>query len=159
MPPKNLDPSTSPLALFGAELRRLRERADLTQEQLGQRINYSDRLVGAVETATRKPRLDFARRADETLGAEGLLVRLWELVKGETFPTWFRVWPEEIEPHARMLRSWQPLIVDGLLQTEEYARELFKLHPGTTSERVEEQVTSRMDRQKILDRDEPPQLR
>jgi hypothetical protein len=56
------------------------------------------------------------------------------------------------------LRSWQPSFVDGLLQTEDYARALLSRRPNTADEEVEALVAARMDRQAILDRDTPPLL-
>ena len=46
--PRELDPSASVAAFFGAELRRYREVADLSQERLTEIIGYSGRLVGLV---------------------------------------------------------------------------------------------------------------
>ena len=64
---RELDPGASPLAFFGAELRRARAAAGLSQEQLGQRIGYSAALVGKVETGERAPSRDFAKRCDQAL--------------------------------------------------------------------------------------------
>lgn len=154
---KNLNPSSSPAAFFGAELRRLRTKAGWTQEQLGDQINYSGALVGAVETADRKPQLDFARRCDEVLGSEGLLGRLWEF-RVETFPGWFRPWLE-VERDATTLRSWEPLVIPGLLQTAEYAREMLRAgRPGVTDEQIDELVDARLERQAILANNNPPLL-
>lgn len=47
---RELDPGASPLAFFGAELRRTRTAAGLSQDQLGQHVGYSAALVGKVET-------------------------------------------------------------------------------------------------------------
>ena len=53
---RNVDGTASPLAFFGAELRRTRMEAGLTQEQLGQRIGYSGTLIGKVEIGERASR-------------------------------------------------------------------------------------------------------
>ena len=53
--PRELDPASSVLAYFGAELRRLRAGAGISQEDLAQRISYSASLVGMIETARRAP--------------------------------------------------------------------------------------------------------
>lgn len=55
-----------------------------------------------------------------------------------------------------MLRSWDPLLVPGVLQTEAYARHIFLMEPRATSEEVEQRVEARMRRQRILDRAQPP---
>jgi transcriptional regulator with XRE-family HTH domain len=78
---RDLDPGSGPLAFFGAEFRRCRSAAGLSQDQLGDEIGYSGALVGRVETAGRTPQLDFAERCDKALRTGGLFARLWELVR------------------------------------------------------------------------------
>lgn len=63
----------------------------------------------------------------------------------------------EIEARATLLRVFE-LAVPGLLQTEDYARAVLRTWPGISAERVEELVAARMQRQAILDSDEPPTL-
>lgn len=67
--PNPLDPSASPLALFGAELRLLRERAGLSQDQAGARANYSGSHIGSIERAEEMPTRDFAAAMDRVLAA------------------------------------------------------------------------------------------
>ena len=157
MPPRDLDPAASVLAYFGAELRRLRMGAELSQEQLAEMINYSATLVGMVETARRMPSRDFAERCDDALGTDGLLGRLWPLVSRDVLPAWFRPWVE-VEREATALRSWEPMIVPGLLQTPDYARTLLAARPAETEEGVEQRLTTRLERQAILARENPPHL-
>jgi len=138
----------SPLALFGAELRHYRTAAGLSQEQLGDRIGYSAALVGAVETARRMPTEDFTARCDvvEELGTGGALLRL-------------REWPS-IEREALSLRTWELVLVPGLLQTPDYARAILRgALSDAPDEDIEQQVDARMGRQQILARQDPPMLR
>lgn len=154
--PRDLDPVSSVLAYFGAELRRLRTAAGISQEDLAQRISYSASLVGMIETARRAPARDFALRCDGVLDTGGTLARLWPLVSQEALPRWFRPFAE-IEREATSLRTWEPLIVPGLLQTEDYARALvIGWQPGDAAETVEQQVAARMERQHLLNRADPP---
>jgi transcriptional regulator with XRE-family HTH domain len=140
---RDLDPSSSVVAFFGAELRRLRSAVGISQEDLGQRISYSGSLVGMVETARRAPTRDFAERCDEALETGGVLARLWPLVSQEALPSWFRPFAE-LEREATSIRSWEPLVVPGLLQTEDYARALIAAwQPGDGQEVVQQQVTGR----------------
>src|ERR1035438_3678435 len=153
---RDLDPSSSVVAFFGAELRRLRSVAGMSQEDLGQQVAYSGSLVGMVETARRAPTRDFAERCDDALGTGGALARLWPLVSQEALPRWFRPFAE-VERGATSIRSWEPLVVPGLLQTEDYARALITAwQPGDGREAVQQQVTARMERQQLLERDDPP---
>jgi ribosome-binding protein aMBF1 (putative translation factor) len=78
--PRDLDPAASVLAYFGAELRRLRAGAGISQEDLAQQISYSASLIGMIETARRAPARDFAERCDGVLGTGRTLARLWPLV-------------------------------------------------------------------------------
>jgi transcriptional regulator with XRE-family HTH domain len=154
--PRELDPASSLLAYFGAELRRLRTAAGISQEELAQQIAYSASLVGMIETARRAPSRDFAERCDGVLDTGGALARLWPLVSQEALPRWFRPFAE-IEREATSIRTWEPLIVPGLLQTEDYARALITgWQPGDAAETVEQQVAARMERQHLLDRADPP---
>ncbi|MFY1687712.1 Scr1 family TA system antitoxin-like transcriptional regulator [Plantactinospora sp. WMMB782] len=70
---------------------------------------------------------------------------------------WFRPWAEA-EREAIALRSYQPLIVPGLLQTEGYARAMLRVGGLLPPEQVEQLVASRLRRQEILTGDSPPQL-
>ncbi len=155
--PRDIDPGASVLAFFGAELRRWRLAADLSQEQLGQQVSYSAALVGLIENAKRVPSLGFAERCDDALATGGGLARLWPLVSRETLPGWFRPWIE-IEREATSLRSFEPLIIPGLLQTPEYARALFAAQRAETEDALEQLVATRIERQLILGCDNPPQL-
>ncbi|MFC6084273.1 Scr1 family TA system antitoxin-like transcriptional regulator [Sphaerisporangium aureirubrum] len=153
--PNELHPADSPRALFGFELRKHREAAGLTQRELADKIQYTNVMISAVENAKRTPSLDFAERCDAALHLDGALVRLWPFIHHSATPTWFRPWLD-LEREATVLRTWEPLVVPGLLQTEEYARTIFQGEPRPVPERVEEQVMARMERQLIFERAEPP---
>ncbi|WP_370418982.1 helix-turn-helix domain-containing protein [Streptomyces sp. QH1-20] len=63
-----------------------------------------------------------------------------------------------LEDGATNMRAWQPSVIFGLLQTENYARELFRTHKPIdelTTEQVERGVELRMERREILTRENP----
>ncbi|XVQ84730.1 helix-turn-helix domain-containing protein [Microbispora siamensis] len=154
----SLDPG-SPRVRFGAELRRLREAAQLSQAAVAARLGCTQTQVSRLEKATRTPSKSDAERLDRLFGTPGgvSFTRLYQrIVTQPGGPVWFRSWVEEIEPAARILRSWDPLLIPGLLQTEAYARHLFSQAPQITLEEVEERVQARIQRKRILDRDSPP---
>jgi transcriptional regulator with XRE-family HTH domain len=155
MSTSELNPAESPLALFGVELRRYRLKAGLTQEQLADQIQFSESLVGAVERAKRVPSRSFTELCEKALSLNGDLLRLWPLVTNEASPKWFRPWPK-IEAEAHTLRTWQPLVVPGLLQTPAYARMVLSGVPGVSEAQIDESVEARLQRQTIFTRPNAP---
>ncbi|MGW7521277.1 helix-turn-helix domain-containing protein [Streptomyces sp. NPDC054796] len=151
---KELDPGASPLHYFGAELRRLRDEAGLTLAQLGSVLYCTGSLIGQIETASKTPTLDFVQRVDAALGAEGALLRLWDLVKRSRLPSWYQK-IAEMEATAREIRVFQAQLVHGLLQTEEYARAVIGVMPH---DEIDSKVAARLDRQRILEREQAPLL-
>ncbi|MGW0809855.1 helix-turn-helix domain-containing protein [Nonomuraea sp. NPDC002799] len=158
MPPlKELDPTASPRARFGADLRKYRLAAKLTQSQLADRIGYSKSRIGNVERGEENPTRELIELCEKALGLEGALLTHWPAISGNGMPDWFRQWPP-IERKADQLITTAPLIVPGLVQTEEYARAIFEGEPHSTPQQVEEAVQARMERQAIFHRPTPPQF-
>ncbi|MFJ3707249.1 helix-turn-helix transcriptional regulator [Streptomyces sp. NBC_01387] len=150
----SLDPSASPLDYYGWELRRQREANNLRQAQLGDIMFCTGSLVGQVETTKKIPTRDFSERVDAALGTDGTFSRLVGLVLRSQLPTWFQPYAE-MEARAAYISTYQAQLVYGLLQTEEYARALLGVdHPG----KVDEMVAARLERQRILEGENPPAL-
>ena len=148
--PRELDASSSVAAYFGAELRRYRLAAELTQDRLGEVINYTGALVGLIETAKRTPTREFAERCDAALETGGALIRLWPLVRCATFPAFVRQFVE-LEATATQIRSFECQLVPGLLQTTDYARAVLSVRATrSTVEVLEDAVTARVSRQALL---------
>ena len=51
-----------------------------------------------------------------------------------------------------MLRNYQPLVVPGLLQTEDYARVILSMRPDSDKDDLDVQVAARLARQAVLER-------
>jgi transcriptional regulator with XRE-family HTH domain len=148
-----LDPSSSPLAFFGSELKRLRDIAGMTQGELAEKVHSALATVSAYETAKRIPPSDFAERADEVLHAGGHLLRLQRLVERTSVLPWFRD-RIEVERNASEIREYESYQIPGLLQTEEYARAAIGAgRPMLASDALEHGVAVRMSRQRILEPD------
>jgi transcriptional regulator with XRE-family HTH domain len=156
------DHDGTPQGVFGAELRYYRERAGLSQTELAALVNVSHDVISKIETGDRPPAKDFPERLDAVpqLDTRGGLARQWKnLRKGlrhRAMPGWFRPWAN-IEAEATILRWYEPMLVPGLLQTEEYARAILAVGPGSRRDDLDDQVTARMERQAILDRADAPQ--
>ncbi|GAB3818579.1 helix-turn-helix domain-containing protein [Micromonospora zhanjiangensis] len=144
------------LNLFGEELRIARQEAGLSQEDLATKINYSAAQVSAVERGTRRPSDDLANRADAVLGLNGRLSRLLAGIRHEAAQPALRPWLA-FETEAVALRSYEPCLIPGLLQTEAYARALLSGGGLLTAAQIDEQVAVRIERQAVLARENPPQ--
>ncbi|GAA3087775.1 helix-turn-helix domain-containing protein [Streptosporangium carneum] len=157
--PTSFDPNISPRAQFGTELRKHRSMARMSQKTLATLTGWSISQISMLENGNRGPTPELARSMDAALGLDGTLSNLWAMLDNVSnqLPTWYRSWLE-IEREADTLRTWQPLIVPGLLQTEGYARAVLTSEPGTTPEQIEEHTTARMERQNILRRTTPPMM-
>ncbi|WP_424858295.1 helix-turn-helix domain-containing protein [Streptomyces sp. SAI-170] len=149
---RELDPSASPLDYYGYELRRAREAAGLTQKALGSIVFCTGSLIGQIETTMKVPTREFSERVDAALGTDGLFSRLVGLVLRSQLPSWFQPYAE-MEAKAAYISTFQAQVVYGLLQTEAYARALL----GVREDRdLDAKVAARLDRQRLLDRDDPP---
>ncbi|MEO3791305.1 helix-turn-helix transcriptional regulator [Nonomuraea sp. B10E15] len=154
--PKELDPTAGPAARFGADLRKHRYAAKLTQAELADRIGYSKSRIGNVERGDENPTHELIELCEQALGLDGALLTHWPAISGNRVPEWYRPWPP-IERKAEQIISVAPLIVPGLAQTEEYARAIFTGEPDATPQQVEEAVQARLERQTIFNRPNPPQ--
>ncbi|KUO22259.1 helix-turn-helix domain-containing protein [Streptomyces dysideae] len=136
---------------FGAELKRWREEAGLTQVQLGDRVFVSGGHIGQFEQTIRKPQLDVAQRIDEVLQTAGFFERLWrKLIKEQPYTEYF-AHAVELERLATEILQFAPTVVPGLLQTPQYARAVFLAsNPLATDEYIEELVRGRIYRARIL---------
>ncbi|MFF4171873.1 helix-turn-helix domain-containing protein [Streptomyces sp. NPDC001744] len=151
---QQLDPNASPLDYYGWELRRQREAHTLTQQQLGDVIFCTGSLVGQIETARKLPTREFSERVDAALGTGGTFSRLIGLVLRSRLPSWFQPYAD-LEARATYISAFQTQVVYGLLQTPEYARAMLAIDHA---DEIEELLAARLERQRILERSEPPAL-
>ena len=137
-------------------LKAARAGAEVSQEGLATLITWSPSTVAAIETGRRRPTMEFAVAADQALGTGGLLASMLKDHEGRSSPSWFESWPGHEERAARLCH-FEPCLVPGLLQTEEYARAVFTAGKLYRSDKVEELLSLRMSRQHVLCREEPPE--
>ncbi|MFI6816147.1 helix-turn-helix domain-containing protein [Nonomuraea sp. NPDC050328] len=159
---ENVEPDPelkAPRVQFGDHLREYRILAGKRQKELAAMLGWSVSKISMVERGERPAREDFVRAADAALRAKGELLARWrETVEyAARWPVWLAQLAE-IEQQADILRTWQPLIVPGLLQTPEYARSIFCGRPAITAEEIEHNVVARMERQRVLHRDSGPTM-
>ncbi|AWL41656.1 MULTISPECIES: helix-turn-helix transcriptional regulator [unclassified Streptomyces] len=146
------------LRCFGAQLRLLREREGLTRAELGSRLGYGEDQIASVELGRRIPKPEMIDRADEVLGAGGLLSAMKAEVARARYPSFFQH-AAKLESEAVELHVYDTLAVNGLLQTEDYARAVFRQwRPFLDEEVVDQRCASRMARQEIFNRRPVPNL-
>ncbi|ANP55800.1 transcriptional regulator with XRE-family HTH domain [Streptomyces griseochromogenes] len=156
--PKDLDPSSSPRALLGAELRHAREKVGISQEELGQRLFVSGSFIGQLEAGTRRMQAEYARMLDEALRTGGFFTRNCKAAAKSKYQEHFAE-AAEAETHATSIRQYTPLLIPGLLQTPAYARAVNHAYdPTTPKETIEQWVDNRMARARLLDHPTKPLL-
>ncbi|MEU7982311.1 helix-turn-helix transcriptional regulator [Micromonospora sp. NPDC049081] len=125
-----------------------------TVESLAHRVGVDPKTAGRWLSSGRVPHPRTRVAVAGVLGREP--AELWpEPYRRRDLP-WFRPWAE-LEQDATSIRSYQPLVLPGLVQTEDYARAVLRAG-GLSTDEVEQLVVSRLARQAVLDRDPPPQL-
>ncbi|TMU93098.1 helix-turn-helix transcriptional regulator [Streptomyces sp. DASNCL29] len=144
------DDSGAVMRAVGRQIKLWREAAGLRQAELGAAIGYGEELVSAVERARRIPRPEFLDKADEVLGADGKIAAMKKDVAEARYPKKVRD-VQKLEAEAVELGSYNNSVVDGLLQTEEYARAVFgSRRPAFTEDELERRVSARLARQEII---------
>lgn len=155
---------------LAAELRRLREMTGITGEQLSQRLGWSAAKVSRIETG----------RTAITPGDLQLLLNVYELPDSQREwltdlgeialrSGWWSAYGDLLDPdylaliameaQAESIRWYAAQVVPGLLQTEDYAREVIRSTvPICPPSEVERRVRVRMTRQDLLTRDSPLRL-
>ncbi|MEU6226681.1 helix-turn-helix transcriptional regulator [Streptomyces sp. NPDC047042] len=143
---------TGILCVFGRQLKLFRERAGMDRAQLGALTGYSASTIASFEQGRRVPPPKFIDRADEVLDAGGVLSASKEEVARAQYPAFFRD-AAKLEAEAIELHVYDTQLVNGLLQTEEYARAVFAMWQPQLDEAVTEQrVAARLARQEIFSR-------
>ncbi|MBM2620072.1 helix-turn-helix domain-containing protein [Actinoplanes sp. LDG1-06] len=151
---------------LGAELKRCRESAGLTQEQVSQAFEWHTAKVTRIETARVTVT---ARDVQDLLSLYGVHDReyreeLLKLARASRERAWWADYRDLVQPdsfvslesEASAILSWEPTLFPGLLQTEPYMRAVLSTVPGLTDpERLDRAVSLRLARQRRLG-DSPP---
>ncbi|MEV5545413.1 helix-turn-helix transcriptional regulator [Streptomyces sp. NPDC052309] len=146
------------ITTVGRQLRLRREAAGMRAAEFGAAVGYGEDLVYKIEGGKRIPRPEYLEKADEVLGAGGLLAAMREDVAKVRYPKKVRDLAH-LEARAVELQLYDPLHIHGLLQTPDYARALLSMRrPAYSSEEVEQFVAARMARKAIFERDPAPEL-
>ncbi|MEV5316649.1 helix-turn-helix transcriptional regulator [Streptomyces sp. NPDC052687] len=146
------------VATVGRQLKLRREAVGMRAGDFGKAVGYGEDLVYKIESGKRIPRPEYLDKADEVLGAGGLLAAMKEDVARVRYPKKVRDLAQ-MEARAVELGVYVCHSISGLLQTPEHARAAFESRqPPYSEDEVERMVAARMARQSIFERHPAPAL-
>ncbi|MCI2418759.1 helix-turn-helix domain-containing protein [Saccharopolyspora sp. K220] len=158
---------TNPRArVLGAELRQLREDAELGVRELGRRLGVGHTTIWRYESGVKPPSPEDAASLLTALGVTGAeKERIVKMARTVHDPNWLTsgvpgIREElatliEFERTATQITEVGILVFPGLLQTREYMREVMATLPA---DRLETRVAFRLSRREILDKEDGPHL-
>jgi transcriptional regulator with XRE-family HTH domain len=155
--------------ILGRQLQLLREKAGMSYEQAAEAICSSqwtvrrmERAEGGLKPLTVKSLLlaygiTDVREIDTFLALARDASRPgWWHSYDDVLPNWFRI-AVGLEEAATLIRAYEPQVVPGLLQTEDYIRAVTAASfPAATAEQTKRRVTLRLARQDLLTRPGAP---
>jgi transcriptional regulator with XRE-family HTH domain len=154
---------------LAAELRRLRDRGELTLEEAAGQLGWSITKVSRIETSRVGVQPDDLKKMLDLYGVEGdRRTGLMSLSRAARTKGWWDAYADSLpsdyasyiglEADTSALRCYDVQTVNGLLQTEDYAREVIgsALMAMAPPAEVERRVEVRQTRQRLLRRDAQP---
>jgi transcriptional regulator with XRE-family HTH domain len=154
-----------------AELKRLREAAKLTQEDVAERLDWHPTKVMRIETGRTSPHPNDVRLLLDLYGVtdRDQASALVKLAKDAKQRGWWYSYRDVLlnryeffiglEWEASSIRDFELAMIPGLLQTEDYARALITSGPlRLDRDDVQRRVEVRMTRQRALARQNGPRL-
>ncbi|MFJ5269121.1 helix-turn-helix domain-containing protein [Streptomyces sp. NPDC088358] len=146
------------VATVGRQLKLRREAVGMRAAEFGRAVGYGEDMVYKIEGGKRIPQPEFLDRADEVLGAGGLLSAMKEDVAKVRYPKKVRDLAK-MEGQAVEIGVYECNIVPGLLQTPEHARALIEAaQPPYSPDNVERMVAARLARRSVFERDPSPSI-
>lgn len=152
---------------LGVALRKLREDNNLTFEHVAKRLGCHHTKVRRIEKAEVKAEIADIEELLDIYGVDPAhRLELLDWAQNAWRRGWWDAYPDiltgpfvALEDEAATIRSWQTVLIPGLLQTDDYARALISTAVPKPDEReVEDRLGARMQRRKILSRASAPRL-
>ncbi len=154
---------------LAAELRRLRDSSGQSITDVAEKLGWQSSKISRIETRQLgvtapdlRKLLDVYEVQDEEYRS-----RLSEMARRAGERGWWQSYPRHVIPseygdlitveaEAATIRSYQPEVVPGLLQTPGYARAVIRAgRKGDTAAEIDRRVEVRLERQQVLSRAEP----
>lgn len=169
MPDARSAPTVGQIVL-GLRLRDLREQAGYGFDQAAEALSVNPTTVRRMEKAEVGLKPVYVEKLLQVYGVgQAECLAFLALVEEANAPGWWHrfrdVLPSwfsllvSLEGSASLIRAYEPHCVPGLLQTEDYARALFRVgFPGASDEELDRRVAFRMERRSLLTRSDPARL-
>ncbi|MGP4085766.1 helix-turn-helix domain-containing protein [Streptomyces sp. KR55] len=149
--------NASAMKMVGALLALYREAAGYTQKSLGERFVVGEQQIASIEQGRRPLKPDLAEQLDELLETKGALsTALSRMPEVDLVPMWAEEYLDQ-EREAVAISWYESQVIPGLLQTEAYARAVFRSRvPVYDEDEIEQLVAARIERREVLHRRVPP---
>src|SRR5215469_13545205 len=155
---------------LAAELRRLRGEASMSIEDVAEKLKWPGSKVSRIENRQVGVSPRDLRKLLDLYHVEDNAYReqLLEMGRRATERGWWQSYGSSVIPgayagligleaEAATIRSYEPELVPGLLQTADYARAIIRAgRPMDTTEEIDQRVEVRLERQEVLTRTDPP---
>lgn len=150
---------------LAARLRELRENANLTIDEVGEKLECSASKISRIETGHVGVTPRDVRDMLEVYGVDDdEREALVQLAREARKKGWWHAYNEVftgsfvgLESDASFLHTHQALLVPGLMQTEGYTRAVIRaIRPDVAEADVELRVRGRLNRQKLLTEEQNP---
>ena len=149
------------------ELRRLREQAGLTRDETARRLDWSGSKISRIETGQSRAQTGDVRDLLDVYGVTGDHAEaLVQLAREARKRGWWTAYNDVftgtyvgLEAEASAMRTYEPQIIPGLLETEDYTRALIRAAlVRADPDEIERRVQARMARQETLARPDAPEI-
>lgn len=163
-------PTVTRIAL-GAQLRRLREASNVTAGEAAQAIRATHSKISRMERGRTAAR---PRDVADLLSLYGVTdqaerEKLLALTRETSVPGWWRQYSDVLprwlelyiglEKSASVIRSYELQFINGLMQTQDYARAVIGIsHAHAAPWEIDRRIGLRMERQRLLTQSGAPEL-
>jgi transcriptional regulator with XRE-family HTH domain len=150
------------------DLRRYRSDAGLTQKDVAQALDWSPSKVIRIEAGNVAVGITDLRALLQQYGVtDAAVVKELEVMAREAKKQSWAEYRDVVsqaaatyfgyEASAMYIRQFEPLLIPGLLQSEEYTRALLEAQ-RISEDKIDRYVEARLERQTLLDREHPPKM-
>jgi transcriptional regulator with XRE-family HTH domain len=154
------------------ELRKARARTKLTQEQVASAMDWSLSKIIRIETGSVGISTNDLRALLDLYGINTVdqVNELIELARLSRLPSWWSKYRGDIsnqfmqfleyEEAASVMRAYEPLLLPGLTQTEQYSSVIMHelAFPDASEQMIQSRIEIRLSRQQLLEMPDPPTL-